>query len=187
MYYIFILIFIYLCYLLYNINIIQIKTIEGFRYTIYNNDITQKTELINTIIQNMNILKIHLYNNIENFPEFKQYIIQLNNNFNINRTKIYETNPYSKLTSYSINKGEELSICLKSKQTGEYHDINLLMYVIIHEMAHFACPEIGHGELFKKIFKFFLLEAINIGIYIKVDYALNPIEYCGMKLNSSII
>jgi predicted metal-dependent hydrolase len=188
MYYIFILILIlYLCYSLYNINIIQIKSIEGFRYTIYNNDIEKKTEIINNIINNMNKLKEHLYNNIDNFPEFKIYIIQLNNNFNINRTQIYETNPYSKLTSYSVNKGEELSICIKSKKTDKYHDINLLMYVIIHEMAHFACPEIGHGELFKKIFKFFLIEAINIGIYKKVDYSLYPIEYCGMELNSSII
>lgn len=188
MYYIlFLICIIYLCYSLYNINIIQIESIEGFKYTIYNNDIEKKSEIINIIINNMNLLKNHLYNNIDNFIEFKKYIIQLNNNFTIDRTYIYETNPYSKLTSYSVNKGEELSICIKSKKTNNYHDINVLMYVIIHEMAHFACPEIGHGLLFQKIFKFFLLEAINIGIYKKVDYSLYPVEYCGIELNSSII
>ena len=61
------------------------------------------------------------------------------------------------------------------------------MYVAIHEMAHIACPEIGHGSLFKKIFRFLCEEAINIGIYKKVDYSANPIEYCGMILSSSII
>jgi len=91
------------------------------------------------------------------------------------------------LTSYSVNKGEELSFCLRSKKTGELHDINLLTYVGIHEISHIACPEIGHGDLFKKIFRMFALEGVNIGIYKKVDYSEIPIEYCGMILSSSII
>jgi predicted metal-dependent hydrolase len=158
------------------------------KYTIYNNnDIDKKKEIINNIINNMYLLKNHLIDNITNFSEYSDYIILLDKNFNNNRTYIYETNPTSNLTSYSVNKGEELSICLVSKKTGEYHDLNLLMYVVIHEMAHFACPEIGHGLLFQKIFKFLIEEAININIYIKEDYQKNPVEYCGMILNSSIV
>jgi predicted metal-dependent hydrolase len=61
------------------------------------------------------------------------------------------------------------------------------MYVVIHEMAHFACPEIGHGELFKKIFKHLIEVAIKLNIYEKVDYSTYPVEYCGMVLSSSII
>jgi hypothetical protein len=61
------------------------------------------------------------------------------------------------------------------------------MYVALHEMAHIACPEVGHGELFKKIFKFLTLEAINIGIYNKDDYSASPVEYCGMILSSTIV
>ena len=91
------------------------------------------------------------------------------------------------MTSYSVNKGEELSVCLKSKTTGELHDINLLMYVIIHEMSHFACPEIGHGDLFQKIFKKFIDISIKIGIYNYDDYSTKPIEYCGMILSSSVV
>ena len=77
---------------------------------------------------------------------------QFNENFNPNRTKIYETSLTSNYTSYSINKGEELSFCLRSKSTGKLHDINLLMYVAVHELAHTACPETGHTPLFNKIF-----------------------------------
>ena len=187
MYYIIFFIIIYLFYLLYNINIVQLETYNGTKYIIYNNNIDEKQQLLNKIIENMYQLKNHLTENINNFSEYKSYIQQLDENFNNSRTHIYETNPLSNLTSYSVNKGEELSICLKSKETNNFHDINLLMYVIIHEMSHFACPEIGHGDLFKKIFKFFLLEAIKIGIYKQVDYSQEPVEYCGMKLNSSII
>ena len=57
----------------------------------------------------------------------------------------------------------------------------------MHEMAHIACPEIGHGDLFKKIFRFIALEAINIGLYRKEDYSQNPVEYCGMTLSSTIV
>ena len=127
-----------------------------------------------------------MVNNKESFPGFEEYIDQLSENFNENRTIIYETDPTSNLTSYSVNKGEELSFCLHSKKTKELHDINLLMYVAIHEMSHIACPEIGHGELFKKIFKNFVQIAVELNIYDKVDYNLYPIEYCGMNLNSSI-
>lgn len=42
-------------------------------------------------------------------------------------------------------------------------------------------------ELFQKIFKMFLIEAVKIGIYINVDYSKQPVEYCGMNLTSSII
>jgi hypothetical protein len=54
-------------------------------------------------------------------------------------------------------------------------------------MAHMACPEIGHGELFKKVFKFLTLRAIEMGLYEKEDYSATPVEYCGMILSSSIV
>ena len=187
MYYILLFIIIYLIYLLYNINIIQLETLDGTKFTIYNNNIDEKKKLLNMIIENMFKLKNHLVANKGNYAEYEEYINQLDKNFTKNRTYIYETNPLSNLTSYSVNKGQELSICLKSKETNNFHDINLLMYVTIHEMSHFACPEIGHTILFNKIFKFFLEEAIKIGLYQKVDYSIIPVEYCGVKVTSSII
>jgi len=181
---------IYVFLLIYNINIIHIETLDGNNFLLYNNDdpedILTKKKLLNSLINNMKHLKSHLVANIDNLIEIKPYIIQLNRNFTID-TKIYETNPNSDLTSYSVNKGQEVSFCMKSKISKTYHDLNLLTYVAIHEMAHFACPEIGHGELFQKIFKTFTTEAVNIGIYKKIDYNKKPVEYCGMSLNSSII
>jgi len=189
MYYILIIIIIIVLILINNINVIQIETLDGNIFLIHNennDDINKaKINLLNKIINNALKLKEHLIKNIEQFPEYKKYILQLDKNFNKDRTKIYETNPHSNLTSYSVNKGEELSICLKSKLNNKLHEENLLMYVLIHEMGHFACPEIGHGELFQSIFKFFLKEAIKINIYIKKDYSHNPSEYCGLILNSS--
>ncbi len=183
-----IIIFIYIFLFLNRNNVIYVETKSGVKYLV-NNDNTknEKSQLLSKIVENMYSLKNHMIKNINNFPEYKDYINQLSNNFNESRTVIYETDPESNLTSYSVNKGEELSFCLKSKKDGNVHELNLMMYVAIHEMAHIACPEIGHGDLFKKIFKKLIEEAIIIGIYNKTNFSENPVEYCGMILSSSII
>ena len=120
----------------------------------------------------------------ENNPEYKEYVERLSDKINY---VVIEENTLDKFTSYSVNKGDELVICLKSKKTGKIHDINLVMYVVLHEIAHIMCPVYGHGPLFIKIFKYITEESIKLGIYKKIDFEHNPTEYCGMTINSSII
>ena len=96
-------------------------------------------------------------------------------------------------TTYTIDK-EEMHICLRTRDEFEkLYDINLLMYVVLHELAHFcnydedSNPIQGHGSEFKYIFKFLLIESINIGVYDYTDYYENPEPYCGILLTSSIL
>lgn len=181
-------IFIYIFLFLNRNNVVYVESSTGMKFLVHKDNMKkEKANLLGDIVENMLKLRNHLINNINKFPEYREHIKHLEKYFDENKTVIYETNPTSNLTSYTVNKGEELSFCLKSKKTGKLHDINLLMYVAIHEMSHIACHEIGHGALFKKIFRFFCEEAINIGIYKKIDYSANPVEYCGMILSSSII
>lgn len=169
-------------------NSIYVNSRNGLKFLVYKDEhIEEKSKLLDTLVNNMIILKNHLIKNKDNLPDHSEYINLLEINFTDKRTSIYETEPESNLTSYSVNKGEELSICLKSKQNNKLHDPNLLMYVLIHEMAHMGCPEIGHGDLFKKVFKMFAEEAVKIGVYNYIDYSKYPVEYCGMDLKSSII
>jgi len=162
------------------------KSIE--KYLVQNDENKKDSaNLLFLIITNIYKLRNHLFNNIKGFPEQKEYIIQLTENLNENRTSIYENEVGSNYTSYSVNKGEEIVFCLKSKRTKKLHNINLMMYVAIHEMAHLACPEIGHTQLFKDIFKFLVKESIKLNIYNYKDYGIKPVEYCGMKLTSNII
>jgi predicted metal-dependent hydrolase len=183
-----IIVFIYI-FLFFNKNrMVYVETNTGTKYMVQDfKDKQTSANLLANIVQNMYKLKNHLVRNKSNYPEYSEYIDLLNRNFTESRTTIYETDRDSDLTSYSINKGEELSFCLKSKKTGQFHDINLLMYVAIHEMAHMACPEIGHGTLFKRIFRFLVQVAITLNIYNNVDYSNSPVEYCGMVLSSSIL
>ena len=163
---------------------------SGQKFLVHDDKLKKKSaNLLSEIITNMYKLRNHLISikdKVED-KELKDSIHLLEKNLNDSRTSIYENSPKSEYTSYSVNKGEEVVFCLKSKKTGNLHTLNLLMYVAIHEMAHIGCHEIGHTDLFKKIFEFYTKESIKIGAYKYEDYDSNPVEYCGMVLSSNII
>jgi len=86
-------------------------------------------------------------------------------------------------TSFTINKGELMSICLRAYKNTDterpFHDYNSLCFVMIHEMAHIASISEGHNFEFIENFKFLLKEAVSMGYYNPVDYSKNPFMYCG--------
>lgn len=135
----------------------------------------------------INMIKLieYLQTNINKFPQNISHIKDL-----VVRTKkiyIMETPQDEKYTSYTVNKGEKIVFCLRSKTLDTIHDMNTLMYVVIHELAHVGCPEYGHTPLFKNIFKFLLVQSISINIYHPVDYRINPVNYCGMVINEYLL
>lgn len=161
---------------------------DGNKYLVQDNlNKKEAAILLSKIIERLKFLKNYLVRNIDNYKEYEEYILLINKNFNDMRTSIYEGDGKNNLTSYSVNKGEELVLCLHSKKTKKLHDINLMMYIGLHELAHMGCPEIGHTELFTKIFKFLTLRAIDLNLYRKEDFASNPREYCGMELYTSVV
>lgn len=92
---------------------------------------------------------------------------------------LYERNVYDENsdTSYIINK-TKIVLCIRDKD-GIFHDMNTIMMVALHEVAHMLCEEYGHNNEFLKINDFLCDEAINLGIYKKVDYKKKPVLYCG--------
>jgi hypothetical protein len=96
-------------------------------------------------------------------------------------------------TTFTVDK-KDMHICLRTRDSNEkMYDINLLMYVVLHELAHFVNydkngePIIGHGREFMEIFRMLVSESMMIGIYQYTNYAESPVEYCGMYLSSSIV
>lgn len=154
----------------------------------YVRDLPDKQDASNylaKITKNIKILVEYLNKHKNEFSEQKPYIEQLTRN--IKNVIITENNGTSKYTSYSINKGEKIVFCLRSKKTGQLHNFNLIMYVVLHELSHVACPEYGHTELFNKIFAFITNQAINIGLYSKINFYTEPEDYCGMIISSSVV
>lgn len=169
-------------------NLLLIET-NGNHVLVRNNtpNITNSAELLGNVITRLYILRDTMIENKSSYPSYDSYIVLMSNNFNKKRTIIYENSTDSLYTSYSVNKGEEIVFCLRCKVTKELHSLNLLMYVAIHELAHTACPEIGHPPLFNKIFKFLLEHAVLLDLYYYENYNKNPVEYCGMKLYTNIL
>lgn len=89
-------------------------------------------------------------------------------------------------TSYNINKGERIYLCLRSKtEPGKLVDINTLMFVLLHEVGgHIGNYNgWGHPTRFWSIFKLILLEASAAGAYIIENYDKNPVVYCGLRID----
>ena len=100
-------------------------------------------------------------------------------------SNVSETIPGSQYTSYSVNKGEKLSICIRDKETNKFLDMNTITFVAIHELSHVMSESVGHTEEFWTNMKFLLEGAVKLSIYTPIDYSKQPIKYCGMIINSS--
>jgi hypothetical protein len=96
---------------------------------------------------------------------------------------ITETAHNSKYTSYSVNKGEKIVLCLRSRDKhNKLVDLNTITFVTLHEMSHVGTLSIGHTDEFWNNFKFLLKESIDIGIYEWQDFNSQPKKYCGIQI-----
>lgn len=99
---------------------------------------------------------------------------------------IAEGDEDARYTTYTLNKGEKMVFCLRTRDYNDHvHDVNLLTFVAIHEMAHITSTSIGHTPEFNKNFEFLIQEAVKAGIYQPVDYRRNPQPYCGINVTDT--
>lgn len=85
-------------------------------------------------------------------------------------------NPFH--TSYTMNK-TNIGLCLKSK-TGDFHSVNQLFFVLLHELAHMMSKSIGHTDEFWENFKLLIRISMENNLYEKMGFSNeNPVEYCG--------
>lgn len=171
----------------YRSNGIYVKSnLDGKEYFVQDMDEKEDAaNMLSVVYNRIFLLREYLLKNINKYPEYKKYNTQFCNR--ISKLVLTENNPKGKYTSYTVNKGDEIALCLRSKRTGKLHNINLIMYVVLHELSHVACPEIDHTDLFKKIFIFYLQIASKLGIYENINYKLNPSEYCGLTINENLL
>ena len=101
-----------------------------------------------------------------------------------NPDTLSETIPGSKYTSYSVNKGESIAICLRHKDNS-FMEWNTIIFVTLHEIAHILTVEEQHPPIFWTNMKFLLEQAEEIGLYVPVDYSKTPKEYCGIQISST--
>jgi signal peptidase I len=192
---IFVILIIYFIFLKYG-DIVTFKSDLDDKYYVIrrgNKDEKYLKESVNILSEiNKRIEKLinHLDMNFKNSSKY-YFIKKLKDNYS--SSVLSEAAIDSRYTTYTINK-QEMHICLRTRDINEdIYDINLLMYVVLHELAHLCnydkngYPIQGHGEEFRMIFKFLLTESIKIGIYEYENYNKSPKEYCGIQISTSII
>jgi len=174
-------VFFYMNFLRQKLYLEKIRASNGNEYLVRN--LPDKNEAANKLGSISDSLK-NLVNGLnENDDKKGEYIKQLKESFN--PEYITENIPGSVYVAYSVNKGEELSLCIREKDTEKFIDDNTIIFVAIHELAHIMTPETGHTPLFWNNMKYLLEQGSSQGIYIPVDYSQSPVEYCGMDINST--
>jgi|TARA_Y100000996_G_scaffold321105_1_gene257239 predicted metal-dependent hydrolase len=102
-----------------------------------------------------------------------------------NPNTLSETSETSDHVSYSVNKGEKIALCLRNKTSNTFEDDNIIMFVVIHELAHIITEEVGHTDKFWDNMRELLEEAEKLDLYIPVDYSEKNKEYCGMTVKTT--
>jgi hypothetical protein len=76
---------------------------------------------------------------------------------------VEKLNFYEGDKSYTINK-QDVYICMRD-ENGGYYDRNFLVYVVLHEISHALCDEVGHTQKFLDIFQQVVDHAAKLGVY----------------------
>lgn len=163
-----------------SIYLTKVKGSDGNTYLVRKlPDKQQAADKLATLSQN---LKSVIRQCIAN-PHNPEAVERLKENFK--GESLIEHMPGNTYVSHSVNKGQELSICLRDKQTQAFMDPNTVMFVAIHELAHVMSASTGHTPEFWENMKYLLERASEIGVYQPVDYSQNPVMFCGMEINST--
>ena len=168
-----------------NRNHTYVKADDGNEYRVQiAEDNKESANLLSDAITRVKTLLDHLKKSESQDIRTKTLISRFNPN------NITENDPQemeSGVTSYTVNKGEKIVVCLRQKNNN-FVEINTLMYVIIHELAHICdLTSEQHDEKFWNNFEWLLEHAVNIGIYNYVDYSKDQEPYCGMNITSNVL
>ena len=160
------------------------SNVDGEYYQVRDmGDKQQAADLLARVRQRMT----QLYNYLKvTFPD-KPQVKQLIQNFKPDSRRILEATPEAEHTSYSVNKGESVHLCLRQRDGSNENlvDENIMMFVTLHEMAHMITASIGHGPDFWNNFGWLLKQAEEKGLYKPTNFKAQPVSYCGVKITDA--
>jgi len=163
-------------------NNVEVQASDGQKYKVQN--LPDKQEAA----EHMSKIKSNLKNLVDHVKQFHdepyKRLVQ-----KFNPDVLEENDLGAQSTSYSENKGEKIVVCLRDKTTAPFPlvDLNIVMFVLIHEMAHLMTLSVGHTPEFWTNFRKLLHDGIECGIYTPQNYTKNPVQYCGMTISESPI
>lgn len=160
------------------------SSIDGKQYKV--RALPDREEAAN-LMANLRIRLTKLCDALEQKYPDKAQVKQLVKNFRSDPKRFIESTPDSEHTSYSINKGEQIHMCLRQRDGPDESlvDENVMTFVALHELAHVCTESIGHGPDFWNNFGWLLKEAEAINLYRYTDFTAHPVSYCGVYITDS--
>jgi hypothetical protein len=160
------------------------STVDGRSYRV--RDMADKQEAADLIAKvRVKISKLYtiLKSKFPDKPQVRQWI----QNFTPEPSRFLEATPNAEHTSYSVNKGEKVHLCLRQREGNNESlvDENVMVFVSLHEMAHAITPSVGHGPDFWNNFAWLLKQAEAAGIYQYQNFKARPVSYCGLQITDS--
>lgn len=123
-------------------------------------------------------------NDEQKFGRYDERVKRLAVRFNPDR--ISEGNEDVRYTTYTLNKGEKIVFCLRARgEDDRVHDLSLMTFVAIHELAHVASVTEHHTPEFHSNFAWLLRHAIDCGVYRYEDFKAQPRRYCGIDVTDT--
>ncbi len=157
-----------------------VSTVDGESYIVRN--LPDKQEAADSLARTRGKL-LRLMRELKQTDSTKPLVAQILRNFDAAPSRFSESTPDASYTSYSVNKGEKVYMCLRQRnEREELVDENVITFVALHEMAHIGTHEIGHTPLFWNNFGWILKRAEELQIYRFTDFSAHPVEYCGIRI-----
>ena len=165
--------------------LVDVKSnVDGRAYKVRDMPDKQKAaDLLASVRMKMEKLYLIVKEKFPNKAQVRQWIT----NFQPSPERFLEATPDAEHTSYSVNKGEKIHLCLRQRegQNETLMEENVMVFVALHEMAHVVTPSLGHDPEFWNNFGWLLKQAEANGIYHYQDFKSRPVAYCGMHITDA--
>ncbi len=160
------------------------STVDGQIYKVRNlPDKQQAADLLAKVRLKLKNFIAHLESSYPDKPQVKRILQR----FKANPDRLLEATPDAEHSSYSVNKGEQVHLCLRQRQGADESLVNenVMVFVALHEMGHVVTDSVGHEPEFWNNFGWLLKEAEKTGTYQYTDFKAHPVRYCGTKITDA--
>ena len=160
------------------------SSVDGQIYKVRDMSDKQKAaDLLATVRLKLKNFIAHLESSFPDKPQVKRILQR----FKASPERLLEATPDAEHTSYSVNKGEKVHLCLRQRQGADESLVNenIMVFVSLHEMAHVVTDSVGHEPEFWNNFGWLLKEAEKTNTYQYTDFKAHPVRYCGTKITDA--
>ena len=155
------------------------EAFDGNSYLV--RDTPDRTETANTLAR-LNSMVNHFIDLLEKDFEAAKLPVVLRLKKRYRSGALSEGRISKALTSYTVNKGEKVVLCMRSRDENDtlFSD-EILFSVLLHELAHIASITVDHGNEWRRNWHYLEDKAVQ---YKMLQHKKVDVDYCGIQLHA---